>query len=96
MGMLCTTEIEMAETVSKSDIADFLTNATWAVCSTDHTMLEASPGAAIFVWNMLFGVPFIADENNIGRHRQCQMDSNTAYENSTWVNGITRLVIKYL
>ena len=34
MGMLCTAEIDMADTVSKSDIADFLTNAAWAVCST--------------------------------------------------------------
>ncbi len=32
--MLHTAEIDMADTVSESDIADFLTNATWAIHST--------------------------------------------------------------
>jgi hypothetical protein len=31
MGMLHTTEIDLAKTISKSDIIDFLTNAAWAV-----------------------------------------------------------------
>ncbi len=48
MSMLRTAELDMADTVSKSDIADFLTNAAWAVCSTYHTVLKTSPGAAIF------------------------------------------------
>ena len=29
--------------INESDIADFLTNATWAVCSTYHTVLKTSP-----------------------------------------------------
>ncbi len=45
MGMLHTA---LANTVSESDIADFLTNDAWAVCSAYHTVLEASPDAAIF------------------------------------------------
>ncbi len=53
MGMLHTTEIDMADTVSESDIADFLTNATWAIHSTYHMVLKASPGAAIFGRDML-------------------------------------------
>jgi hypothetical protein len=61
MTMLCTAELDMAETVSESDIADFLTNAAQAVCSTYHTVLKASPGAAIYGRDMLFGVPFLAD-----------------------------------
>eukprot|EP00804_Cyclotella_cryptica_P025336 CCRYP_012429-RA/>CCRYP_012429-RA protein AED:0.46 eAED:0.49 QI:0/0/0/1/0/0/2/0/127 len=44
----------MANTVSESDIADFLTNAAWAVRSTYHTVLKISPGAAIFGKDMLF------------------------------------------
>ena len=66
MGMLCTAEIDMADTVSESDIADFLTNAAWAVCSTYHTVLKASSGAAIFGRDMLFDIPLIADWNKIG------------------------------
>ena len=34
MVMLHTAELDMAEVVSDCDIADFLTNAAWAVCST--------------------------------------------------------------
>ena len=66
MGMLCTAKIDMANTVSESDIADFFTNATWAICSTYHMVLKASPGAAIFRRDMLFDIPFIADWYKIG------------------------------
>ncbi len=48
---------------------------------THHTVLKASPGAAIFGQDMLFDVPFIADWKKIGEHRQKQTDLNTAREN---------------
>ncbi len=57
MAMLRTAELDMAKTVSKSDIADFLTNATWAIGSTYHTVLKTSPGAAIVGRDMLFDGP---------------------------------------
>ena len=41
MGMLGTAEIDMADTVSESDTADFLTNALWAICSTYHMVIKA-------------------------------------------------------
>eukprot|EP00804_Cyclotella_cryptica_P022986 CCRYP_014983-RA/>CCRYP_014983-RA protein AED:0.46 eAED:0.46 QI:0/0/0/1/0/0/3/0/200 len=68
---------DMADTVSESDIADFLTNAAWAVRSTYHTVLKTSPGAAIFGRDMLFDVPYIADWSKIGEYRQKQTDKNT-------------------
>ncbi len=61
MAMLHTAELDMAETVSESDIADFLTNAAWGICSTYHTVLKTSSGTAIFGWDMLFNIPFLAD-----------------------------------
>ncbi len=76
----------MANTVSESDIADFLTNAAWAVCPTYHTVLKTSPGAAIFGRDMLFDVPFLADWKKIGEYRQKQMDRNTAWENNTQID----------
>jgi hypothetical protein len=82
MAMLRTSEIDMAETITESDIADFLTNAAWAVRSTYHTVPKTSPGAAIFGRDMLFDVPFLADWNKIGEYRQKQTDRNTARENS--------------
>eukprot|EP00804_Cyclotella_cryptica_P024151 CCRYP_015589-RA/>CCRYP_015589-RA protein AED:0.26 eAED:-0.05 QI:0/-1/0/1/-1/0/1/0/187 len=48
MAMLRRADLDMADTVNASDIVDFLTNAAWAVCSTYHTVLKTSPGAAIF------------------------------------------------
>ena len=71
----------MADTVATSDIDSFLTDAAWAICSTYHTVLKASPGAAIFGRDMLFDFPFLADWNKIGDYRQCQTDLNTEREN---------------
>ena len=86
MGMLCTAEIDMADTVSESEIADFLTNATWAIHSTYHMVIKASPGAAIFGRDILFDIPFIADWNKIGDYWQHQTDHNTRRENKTRVD----------
>ena len=71
----------MANTVATSDIDAFLTNAAWAICSTYHTILKASPGAAIFGRDMLFDIPFLADWHKIREHRQHQTDCNTEWEN---------------
>jgi hypothetical protein len=69
-NMLCTSELDMAETVKASDLDVFLSDTAWAIHSTYHTVLEASPGAAIFGQDMLFDIPFIADWQKIGEHRQ--------------------------
>jgi hypothetical protein len=44
---LCTTELDMAHSVTPDDVDVFLDNAAWAICSTHHMVLKASPGAAI-------------------------------------------------
>ncbi len=59
--MMHTSEIDMAESVEPAEIDTFIDNAAWAICSTYHTVLTASPGAAIFWRDMLFNIPFIAD-----------------------------------
>ena len=51
------------------------------ICSTYHTVLRASSGAAIFGWDMLFDIPFLADWNKIGEHRQHQTDLNMEGKN---------------
>jgi hypothetical protein len=53
-NMLRTSELDMAEMVKPSDIDVFLSHAAWAVCSTHHTVLKASPGAAIFGRDIFF------------------------------------------
>jgi hypothetical protein len=83
MVMLRTAEINMANSEDASDIDIFLTNVAWAIRSTYHTVLKASPGAAVFGRDMLFNIPFLADWNKIGDYRQRQTDLNTERENRT-------------
>jgi hypothetical protein len=64
--MLCTAELDMADSVTPDDVDVCLDNAAWAICSTYHTVLKASPGAAIFRQDMLFDIPFMADWRKIG------------------------------
>jgi hypothetical protein len=63
--MLRTAKLNMAESVNASDINIFLADAEWAIRSTHNTVLKASPGAAIFGQDMLFDIPFIADQKKI-------------------------------
>ncbi len=55
--MLRTAEIDMAKSVVPDDVDVFLDNAAWAIHTTYHTVLKASPGAAIFGCDMLFDIP---------------------------------------
>jgi hypothetical protein len=84
--MLRTSKLDMAETISPDDVDVFLDNAAWAIHSTYHTVLKASPGAAILGWDMLFNILFIADWNKIGDYRQRQTNLNTARKNSKQVD----------
>ncbi len=46
--MMRTSELDMADSVEPADIDTFIDNAAWAIFSTYHTVLKASPGAAIY------------------------------------------------
>jgi hypothetical protein len=76
----------MAKTITPDDVNVFLYIAAWAICSTYHTVLKASPGAAIFGRYMLFDILLITGWNKIGDYRQRQTDLNTARKNSKQVN----------
>ena len=79
--MMRTSGINNRETVDARLIDDFITNAAWAIRSTYHTVLKATPGAAVFGRDMLFDIPFLADWNEIGRRRQELVNSSNAREN---------------
>jgi hypothetical protein len=68
--MLCTAELDMADSVTPNDVDVFLDNVAWAICSTYDTVLKASPGAAIFGHEMLFNILFMANWHKIGKQRQ--------------------------
>jgi hypothetical protein len=60
----------MADSVTPNDVDVFPDNAAWAICSTYHTVLKASPGAAIFGRDMLFDILFVADWCKIGERKR--------------------------
>jgi hypothetical protein len=84
--MMHTSEIDMADSVEPADIDTFIDNAAWAICSTYHTVLKASPGAAIFGRDMLFEILFIAGWKQIGDYRQHQPDCSNKHENDKRVD----------
>jgi hypothetical protein len=76
----------MAKTITPDGVDVFLDNTAWAIRSTYHTVLKASPGMVILGRNMLFDIPFIADWNKIGDYRQRQTDLSMAHKNSKQVD----------
>ena len=75
--MMRTSEMDIANSVEPADIDIFIDNAAWAICSIYHTVLKASPGAAIFRQDMLFDILFVADWKQIGEYRQSQTEQHT-------------------
>ncbi len=84
--MLRTAEIDMADSVTPNDVNVFLDNVAWAICSTYHTVLKASPVMAIFGQDMLFDIPFIADWNKIEDYKKRQTDLSTERKNERCVD----------
>ncbi len=84
--MLRTAELDMADSITPDDINVFLDNAAWAICSTYYRVLKASPGAAIFGWDMLFNILFMADWRKIGERRQSLTDHGNQRKNAKCID----------
>jgi hypothetical protein len=84
--MLHTAELDMANSVTPNDVNVFLDNTAWAIRSIYHTVLKASPGAAIFGRDMLFDIPFVADWCKIGERRQSLTNHGNQQENATQID----------
>jgi hypothetical protein len=78
--MLCTAELDMADSITPNDIDVFLDNAAWAIRSSYHRVLKATPGAAIFRGDMLFDILFMADWCKIKERRQSLTNRGNARE----------------
>ena len=84
--MMRTAGLDMADTVNDDMIDQFLDSAAWAICSTHHTVLGMSPGAAVFGRDMLFDIPHLADWKAVGERRQHLVSQNNARENKQRVD----------
>jgi hypothetical protein len=80
--MLRTSELDMADPVTPNDVDAFLDNVAWAISYTYHTILKASPGAAIFGRGILFDVLFMADWHKIGEPKQSLTDRGNQRKNT--------------
>jgi hypothetical protein len=72
----------MANSVTPNDTNVFLDNTAWAIRSTYHMVLKASPGAAIFGCDMLFDIPFVADWCKFEERRQSLTDRGNQRKNA--------------
>ncbi len=84
--MLRTAELDMANPVTPNDVDVFLDNAAWAIRSTYHMVLKASPGAAIFGRNILFDILFVADCHKIGEWKQSLTDCGNQRKNAKHID----------
>jgi hypothetical protein len=79
----CHAQIDMAKSATPMMSMSLLTT---PICSTYHTVLKASPGAAIFGQDILFDIPFVADWHKIGEYRQSLTDCSNQHENSLCID----------
>ena len=70
MNMSRTAELDMRDSALPEDVEKNFADGSWAIFSTYHTVLKVLPGAAIFGWDMLFDIPYIADWTKMGKYRQ--------------------------
>ena len=84
--MMRTSNLDDDVTITPHMVDEFIHNAAWAICSTYHTVLRSSPGAAVFGRDMLFDIPYLADWTEIGRRRQQLANQNNQRENSKRVD----------
>ena len=85
-NMLRTSELDMANSVNAELVSNFIDDRAWEICSTYHTVLKSSPGAAIFGQDMLFDIPYLTNWNKIGEYRQAQTDCNALRKNASGVD----------
>ena len=86
-----TSGLDMSDTVTPEMVDDFIVDAAWAIRSTHHSVLQSSPGAAIFGRDMLFDIPYLADWKAIGKRRQSAVDQNTHHKNKSHADFIMQL-----
>jgi hypothetical protein len=93
--MMHTSAIDMAESVEPADIDIFIGNAAWAIHSTYHKVLKASPGTAIFGQAMLFNIPFVADWKKMETIGNARQIAATHVRTASVLTSILKLVTKY-
>jgi hypothetical protein len=64
----------------------FLSSAAYAIRSTFHTTLKATPGQLVFGRDMVLPIQFMADWGAIEQQRQKEMGRNNRRENASRIS----------
>jgi hypothetical protein len=64
----------------------FLSSAAYAICSTFHTTLKATPGQLVFGRDMVVPIKFMEDWGAIEQQRQKEMVRNNRRENASRIS----------
>ncbi len=91
--MLHTTELDIANIVETRDIDVFLTDAAWVIRSTYHTVLKASPGAAILVGTCCLTYPSLLTGTKLETTGNARQTLTQNVKIAHVVIGTTKLVI---
>ncbi len=83
---LRTFELEKQELDESDPWNPFLSAAAYAIRSTYHTTLQASPGQLVFGRDMILPIKFKADWERIRQRRQQTMEKNNERENKSRIN----------
>jgi hypothetical protein len=86
----------MANTEEIGDIDAFLTDAAWTICLTYHTVLKASPGAAIIGWDILLTLPSLLTGTKFETTGNAKLTSTQNVKIAHTMIGTSKLVIKYV
>ena len=81
-NMIRTYELEELEWDCDDPWSRILSNCAWAIRSTAHTIMEATPGQLVFGRDMLFDLSFKTKLRDIKRKRQDAIQHNNQRENS--------------
>ena len=60
--------------------SDILASVAWAICSTHHSTLKASPAQLVFNMDMLLNIKFITDWETIRLRKQKDVNRNNERE----------------
>ena len=88
---LRTFELEERDSDKDDPFGPFLAAASWAMQSTCHAMLEASPGQLAFGQDVLMGIKFNADWARIAQQKLDSMNKSNKRENASRIQHAYRV-----
>ena len=81
-NMIKTFEVQDRDMDEEDPWIGILSAVAWAICSTYHTTMQATPGQLVFGRDMIWNLPHIADWRYIQQRKQDLINKNNERENS--------------